>query len=93
MEKLIIAQFFIKPENVEDFKAATKDVIKNTREEEGNVFYYLYQSVENPSEFIFYEKFKDQESINFHIDTEHYKKFESIFSKLQAKSPQLNIIG
>lgn len=93
MEKLIIAKFFSKPEHAEDFKAATQNVIKATRQEEGNIFYYLYQSVENPSDFIFYEKFKDQESLDFHVNTEHYKKFESVFKKIQAKDPVLDILS
>lgn len=93
MEKLIIAKFFIKAGNVDAFKVAATEVIDNTRKEEGNIFYYLYQSVENPSEFIFYEKFKDQQSLDFHINTDHYKKFEDTFSKILSKDIELNIMG
>lgn len=93
MEKLIIAKFFIKVGNTDTFKVAATEVIDNTRKEEGNIFYCLYQSVENPSEFIFYEKFKDQQSLDFHINTDHYKKFEGTFSKILSKDIELNIIG
>lgn len=87
MEKFIVAQFFIKPEHLDSFKASIADVVKNTREEEGNIFYYAYQSIEKSTDFIFYEKFKDQESFDFHLNTEHYKKFASIFKELQSKEP------
>lgn len=93
MNKLIIARFFIKPENIEDFKLATIDVIEGTRREVGNIFYYLYQSVENPTEFVFYEKFEDEQSFDFHVNTEHYKNFERVFTEIQSINPELNILS
>ncbi len=92
MEKFIVAQFFIKPEYLDTFKASIADVVKNTREEEGNIFYNAYQSIEKPTDFIFYEEFKDQQGFDFHLNTEHYKRFASIFNELQSKEPIVKII-
>ncbi|HCO66936.1 MAG TPA: antibiotic biosynthesis monooxygenase [Dysgonomonas sp.] len=92
MEKIIVAQFFIKPENIEDFKRLTTGLIKKTREEEGNTFYHLYQSVEDQTSFIFYEIFEGQEGIDFHLNTAHYKEFASSLVHLQSKEPILKIM-
>lgn len=91
MEKFITAQFFIKPECVDAFKAETVDLIKKTREEDGCISYNLYQSIENSTDFIFYENFKNQESINAHASSEHFKKFEKAFATLVSKDPIIAI--
>lgn len=93
MEKIIVAQFFIKPECVDDFKALTTNLIKETREEKGNLFYHLYQSVEDQTSFIFYEIFEGQEGFDFHLNTEHYKEFAHSLVNLQSKEPILKIMN
>lgn len=93
MEKMIVAQFFIKPECIEDFKALTVDLIKKTREEEGSSFYQLYQAVEKPTDFIFYENFKSQEGFDFHLNTAHYKEFASSLVHLQSREPILKTMN
>ncbi|MCC8146443.1 MAG: antibiotic biosynthesis monooxygenase, partial [Bacteroidales bacterium] len=89
MQKFITAQFFIKPEYVEKFKSLTSELIKNTRKEEGNVFYQLYQSVENPNDFIFYEIFKDQESLDAHSNAAYFEEF---LKSIEGFSTQETII-
>ncbi|MGM1023799.1 MAG: putative quinol monooxygenase [Bacillota bacterium] len=37
--------------------------------------YILHQSIENNAVFVFYEIWKDEESINIHIQKDHYKQF------------------
>lgn len=92
MEKIIIAQFFIKPECVEIFKTLTVDLIKKTREESGNVFYQLYQSLENPTDFVFNETFKDQECFDFHLNTEHFKTFANALKDMEYKASVVKIL-
>lgn len=93
MEQVIIAQFFVKPECIDKFKAETVGLIKGTRSESGCLFYELYQSIESPTDFIFYEKFKDSESFNFHLKTEHYLSFSAVLNSLQSKEAIVKIIA
>ncbi|MFD1772462.1 putative quinol monooxygenase [Paenibacillus rhizophilus] len=46
-----------------------------SRSEEGCIKYVLHQSIENNAVFVFYEIWKDEESINLHIETDHYKQY------------------
>ncbi|AKG34636.1 putative quinol monooxygenase [Paenibacillus durus] len=50
-------------------------LVTPSRSEEGCIKYVLHQSIENNAVFVFYEIWKDEESINFHIETDHYKQF------------------
>lgn len=93
MEKFVTAQFFINPESVEKFKVLTSELIENTRKEQGNVFYQLYQSLENPCDFIFYEIFKDQKSFDFHANTEYFKKFVQAIGDISYKEAEVKVIS
>lgn len=86
MEKTIIARLSIKPECIEQIKQASKELITKTRKEEGCLIYNLYQSLENPSDFIFYEKYKNEEATQLHGSSEYLTKFlEIVKDSSQAK--------
>lgn len=65
----------VKPECVEAFKKITEYNHVNTRKEEKNVRFDFLQSNEDPTQFILYEVFEDEEGIAFHKTTVHYNKW------------------
>ncbi|MBW3518773.1 putative quinol monooxygenase [Flavobacterium sp. NKUCC04_CG] len=75
MKKTIVLRISIKPECIARVLEASKDLVAQTRQEPGCIFYNFYQSTENPSDFIFYEKFQNQEAIQKHNETDYVKKF------------------
>jgi len=75
VKKIISAQVFIKPEKVDAFLAATKDLIEKSRAEEGCVSYSLYQDPQDKTKFLFFEEWKNQAAVDFHFATEHFGKF------------------
>jgi len=75
VKKIISAQVFIKPEKVDAFLAATKDLIEKSRAEEGCISYSLYQDPQDKTKFLFFEEWKNQAAVDFHFETEHFKKF------------------
>lgn len=75
----IVAKNHVKPECVQAFKDAAKELIEKSRQEEGNIFYTLNVSKNNPNTLVFIEAWKDQAAIDFHNQTDH---FTSIVPKL-----------
>lgn len=75
----IVAKNHVKPECVQAFKDTAKELIEKSRAEEGNIFYTLNVSRNDPNTLVFIEDWKDQEAISFHNQTEH---FTSILPKL-----------
>ena len=75
VKKVISAQVFIKPEKVDAFVAATKDLIEKSRAEAGCISYSLYQDPQDKTKFLFFEEWKNQAAVDFHFDTDHFKKF------------------
>lgn len=68
----IVAKNYVKPECVQAFKDAAKELIEKSRAEEGNIFYTLNVSKNDPNTLVFIEAWKDQAAIEFHNKTEHF---------------------
>lgn len=92
MEKFVVAQFYIKPEYISEFRTLTSELIKHTRLEAGNISYNLYQDVEDDTHFVFNERFKDQASFDSHTQTAHFNTFINAVGHTYAKDPIIDII-
>ena len=80
VKKIISAQVFIKPDKVDAFIAATKDLIEKSRAEEGCVSYSLYQDPRDKTKFLFFEEWKNQAAVDYHFATEHFQKFGEVLN-------------
>ncbi|MFJ8246789.1 putative quinol monooxygenase [Peribacillus asahii] len=49
------------------------NLVEASRVEDGCIQYTLHESVENKDTFVFYERWKDEKALAFHINTDHYK--------------------
>ena len=68
----IVAKMTVKEGQAETFKASAKELIEKSAAEEGNIFYTLNVSVNDPNQFAIIECWKDQAAIDFHNQTPHF---------------------
>jgi quinol monooxygenase YgiN len=61
----------------EDLARELRALLAPTRNETGCLAYQLYRDPENPGAFMFHEKFANQASLDFHVNTPHFKKLQS----------------
>ncbi len=80
-KKLIAAQVFIKPDKVDAFLAASKDIVEKSRAEAGNISYTLYQDPQDKTKFLVFEQWKDQAAVDFHFATEHFQKLGDVLNE------------
>jgi len=85
VKKLISAQVFIKPEKVDAFINATKDLIEKSRAEAGCISYSLFQDPQDKTKFLFFEEWKNQTAVDVHFATEHFIKFGDVLNDCSAK--------
>lgn len=83
-KKTIVARAEVLPGKENEFMNHAKTLVETTRKEEGNISYNLYQNPMNPVSFLFYEEYKDQDAINFHASSAHFKAFGSAIGALLA---------
>jgi len=83
----IVVKWTPKPEYVENFPDVVADFTKATRAEPGNLFFEWSRSLENPSEYVLVEGFRDGDAGGEHVNSEHFKTFVAEAPKLLASTP------
>ena len=71
----IVVKFKPKPEYVESFPDRVADFTRDTRNEPGNMWFDWSRSLEDPSEYVLVEGFRDGDAGKEHVTSEHFKKF------------------
>ncbi|MCX7008651.1 MAG: putative quinol monooxygenase [Kiritimatiellaeota bacterium] len=74
-KKLIGARLQVKAEKVDEFIAAAKPCIAASRAEPGCISYTLLQDPSDKTAFLFFEEWKNQQAIDEHFGTPHFKAF------------------
>lgn len=79
---------YVKPENINDFLATTRQHASQTRREKGNVKYDIWQSDENPMCFVIYEAYQSKEDFLIHRGTAHSLKWKEKIEPWMARPRQ-----
>ena len=85
----IVVKFKPKPEYVETFPDRVADFTRDTRSEPGNMWFDWSRSLEDPSEYVLVEGFRDGDAGNEHVTSEHFKRFIADTPQLLASTPQI----
>ena len=91
MKKVINARIKVKPDAVEQFLTYANVIVLASNLEQGCLVYNLYQEVGKPSSFIFYEEYKNQDAIDFHNSTNHFKTFISQITEILDGNPEIEV--
>ena len=81
---VIIARIAVKEGKENEFIEIASKLVAATRAEEGNLFYSLYQSTEDPLIFIVYEEYKDDAAFDTHAKSAHFAAFAEATNDLMA---------
>ena len=60
-------------------------LIDKSRKESGNIYYDLYQAIDNESLFLFHEGWQNQKALDEHMDSPYFKRFIAKESELLAE--------
>ena len=76
---MIVTLVYIKviPDHIEEFIAASRLNQENSTKEKGNIRFDIIQKSDDPSVFVFYEVFENDEAINAHKLTAHYLQWKA----------------
>jgi len=78
---VVTAKMTVKPGLKDEFVSGCQELIEATRKEEGCMSYKLYSDTDIQNELVMLEFWEDIESLNIHMETEHFKKFGDILDK------------
>jgi quinol monooxygenase YgiN len=74
----------VKPESVEEFKAATVENAKNSVQEPGVARFDVIQSHEDPTRFVLVEVYRTAEDPARHKETAHYRIWRDTVADMMA---------
>ena len=81
----------VKPENVADFVAASRENHEAAIHEPGNLRFDVLQRADNPCRFILYEAYETEEHAAAHKSTAHYVKWKETVADWMA-SPRFGVV-
>jgi quinol monooxygenase YgiN len=76
---------YIKPDQVEAYKAATLDNAHKTVLEPGVIRFDVFQDATNPSHFSLFEVYQDLAARDAHLQTEHFLKWKDVYLQTQER--------
>ena len=66
------------PGHEEELFALLQALVEPTRAEAGSMIYELHRDPEDAGKFMFYERFVNQEALDFHCATPHFVNFGAV---------------
>ena len=76
--------FLAKRDCIEELKALLKSTIEASKKEQGCLMYEVFQTKNNPVEFIVIDSWESEEALNKHYETPHYSNFINNFKQYNA---------
>ncbi len=77
--------FVAKEGCIEDLKRLLTDMVKPSRAEKGSLLYHIYQMKEKPDTFVVIETWENEEALEGHRNSSHYKYYKSHFEQFTAE--------
>ncbi|MCL8000249.1 antibiotic biosynthesis monooxygenase [Brucella sp. 21LCYQ03] len=71
----VVATIIAKDGKQDDLKAALQGLVPVAKTEAGYIQYDLHQSIERPTQFVFYEIWENERLLDEHNNTDFMKKF------------------
>ena len=88
---VINAEFYIIPEQKQQFLNEISELIKESRKEEGCLSYQIYQAVTDENNFVMVEKWENPQAIELHNTMSHLQKFAKKVPNYSRKAPQITV--
>jgi autoinducer 2-degrading protein len=86
---IITAKVRLKEDAVDEFIDAYRWMHPQVMKDPGAILYSLHRSTEDPNEFLFYEKYEDEDAFAYHLSTEHFKTLSGRIDPLMAAPPEI----
>ena len=72
-----------------EMETALLDMVSKVKEEEGTLVYSLHQAQNDPTVFLFYEKYKDADALVAHSSTPYFKELFGTLKPLLDGKPDI----
>jgi autoinducer 2-degrading protein len=82
---IVFVQVHVKPDRVEDFRAATTTNARESRRERGVARFDVVQDADDPTRFVLVEAYRDPPAAAAHKETAHYQRWRDDVAEMMAE--------
>ncbi|WP_232308646.1 putative quinol monooxygenase [Methanosarcina lacustris] len=87
----VVAKNQVKPDKIQEYMDLCKNLVEESLKEEGCIEYGLYQELENPGILTILEEWKDKNSLDEHLNSNHFKEIFPLLSEYLEKETEIDI--
>lgn len=88
---IINAKVKINENSREDYLKMMDELVSASQQEKGNLFYHHYEDVSERNSFVVVENYKDQQAVEEHNHSEHFKAFSENIGKYVKAEPTIEV--
>ncbi|GAC1323117.1 MAG: putative quinol monooxygenase [Mycobacteriales bacterium] len=85
----ITAKFRVRPERAEQWPEIAEGFTSATRAEPGCLWFEWSRSLEDPSEYVLVEAFRDAAAGSAHVQSEHFRTAQSTLPPYLVETPRI----
>ncbi|MFE7031294.1 putative quinol monooxygenase [Streptomyces sp. NPDC057621] len=85
----ITARFRVLPEYADSWPDITREFTQATRDEPGCLWFDWSRSVDDPTEYVLVEAFRDDEAGTAHVTSDHFTKARGTLPPHLARTPEI----
>jgi quinol monooxygenase YgiN len=85
----ITAKFQIKPEHADDWPEISRSFTEATRAEEGCLWYDWSRSLDDPTEYVLVEAFRDGDAGAAHVGSDHFRAAQAELPPYLVATPKI----
>ena len=88
---IVVARLKAQEGKEANLETELRDMVKKVASEDGTETYTLHRSGKDPSLFMFYEKYKDDDALKRHSASPHFKALFAAIQPLLAAPPDIEM--
>lgn len=88
----VIAKIPLQDGKAEEFTEAFKEIAVGVATEKDNFLYSLNFSSKEPNMAVIMERYKDQDALNNHSQTDHFKTFGGKIAGMVGGAPEITVM-
>ena len=88
---IVVAKIKAKSGEESKMADALQAMVSKVEKEEGTLIYTLHQAQNDPTQFLFYEKYTDAQALKAHSSTPYFKELFGLLQPLLDGAPEIEM--
>jgi len=88
---IVVAKLKARSGEASKMADALRAMVSKVEKEEGTLVYTLHQAQNDPTQFLFYEKYADAEALKAHSSTPYFKELFGALKPLLNGAPEIEM--